>query len=101
MLTYDCLPSFESDLKHLTPEQCAAFRRVVRRAFVPDLRAGRFRAGLRVKRVQCAEGILELSWSMGAGPAGRATWEYGLARHPGSRHITWRRIGTHSILKRP
>ena len=44
-------------------------------AFVEDLRTGSFRAGLRVKRVQQAPGVYELTWSMGTGPAGRATWE--------------------------
>lgn len=56
------------------PEQCRAFHRVVTRAFVPALRAGgRFRAGRRVKRVQPASGIYELTGSGGSGPAGRAS----------------------------
>ncbi|MEU6332080.1 hypothetical protein ABZ851_33210 [Streptomyces sp. NPDC047049] len=41
---------------------------------------GRFRAGLRVKHLSGFPGIYELTWSMGTGPAGRATWEYGPAR---------------------
>ncbi|GAA4668038.1 hypothetical protein [Streptomyces youssoufiensis] len=56
-------------------------------AFVKDLRIGRFRAGLRVERVQCAPGIYELTWSMGTGPAGRATWEYRAPIVPGEQHI--------------
>ncbi|WP_411129089.1 hypothetical protein [Streptomyces sp. x-19] len=34
-------------------------------------------------------------------PDGRATWSYGRERICGARHITWHRIGTHSILDRP
>ncbi|WP_446040781.1 hypothetical protein [Streptomyces sp. SID1121] len=46
-------------------------------------------------------GIYELTWSMGTGPAGRATWQYGAEIHPGNPHVIWRRIGTHDILTGP
>ncbi|WP_030889824.1 hypothetical protein [Streptomyces sp. NRRL S-1868] len=101
MPTYETLPRFTTDLRRLSPAQRRAFHRVVIRAFVPDLRAGRFRAGLRVKRVQHAPGIYELTWSMGTGPAGRATWQYGPEHRPGTPHVIWRRIGTHDILTGP
>ncbi|WP_329304558.1 hypothetical protein [Streptomyces anulatus] len=100
MPTYETLPRFTRDLEHLTPEQHRRFRRTVA-AFVNDLRTGRFRPGLRVKRVQRAAGIYELTWSMGTGPAGRATFEYGAEVHPGAPHVIWRRIGTHDILTGP
>ncbi|MFD7532272.1 hypothetical protein ACFV8E_32535 [Streptomyces sp. NPDC059849] len=100
MPTYEALPRFTTDLNRLTPEQRRRFRQAVA-AFVEDLRTGgRFRAGLRVKRVQRASGIYELTWSMGTGPAGRATWSYGPEQHRGT-HIVWRRIGTHDILTSP
>ncbi|MFB1044377.1 hypothetical protein [Streptomyces chrestomyceticus] len=51
-----------------------------------------------IKRVQRTSGVYELTWSMGTGPAGRATWEYGSARQPGEPHIIWRRIGGHDIF---
>jgi hypothetical protein len=98
--TYETLPRFATDLDRLTPEQRRRFRQTVA-AFVEDLRTGRFRAGLRVKRVQRVPGIYELTWSMGTGPAGRATWEYGHERRPGDQHIVWRRIGGHDILNQP
>ncbi|MFF8919162.1 hypothetical protein ACF08M_39200 [Streptomyces sp. NPDC015032] len=100
MPTYEALPRFTTDLNRLTPEQRRRFRRAAT-AFVHDLRTGRFRAGLRIKRVQRAPGIYELTWSMGTGPAGRATWQYGPDRRPGTPHVIWRRIGTHDILTGP
>ncbi|MFD7498662.1 hypothetical protein ACFV8T_41295 [Streptomyces sp. NPDC059832] len=66
------------------------------RAFVPDLRSGQFRSGLRIKRVRCAPGVCELTWSGG----GRATWCYGTERIRGA-HIVWRRIGGHDIFTGP
>ncbi|MFK8851744.1 hypothetical protein [Streptomyces sp. Ac-502] len=100
MPTYEVLPRFTADLDRLTPEQRRRFRCTVA-AFVEDLRTGSFRAGLRVKRVQRTFGVYELTWSMGTGPAGRATWEFGPERCPGTPHIIWRRIGTHDILTGP
>ncbi|MGW8985110.1 hypothetical protein ACWGQ9_20890 [Streptomyces parvus] len=101
MPTYETLPRFAADLDRLTPEQRCRFRRAVA-AFVHDLRAdGRFRAGLRIKGVCRAPGVYELTWSMGSGPAGRATFEYGAEVRPGTPHVIWRRIGTHDILAGP
>ncbi|OKJ10543.1 hypothetical protein AMK21_30090 [Streptomyces sp. CB00316] len=100
MPTYETTPRFTTDLDRLTPEQRYRFRQTVA-AFVYDLRTGCFRAGLRIKRVQRASGIYELTWSMGTGPAGRATWEYGPSKLPGTPHVIWRRIGTHDILTGP
>ncbi|MEV6549282.1 hypothetical protein AB0M57_11275 [Streptomyces sp. NPDC051597] len=96
MPTYEALPRFTTDLDRLTPEQRRRFRQTVT-AFVEDLRTGRFRAGLRVKRVQRAPGVFELTWDGN----GRATWSYGPEIDPGERHIIWRRIGTHRILTSP
>ncbi|MFJ4526520.1 hypothetical protein ACIP4Y_37390 [Streptomyces sp. NPDC088810] len=101
MPTYETTPRFTADLHRLTPAQRRRFFQTVA-AFVEDLRTGgHFRAGLRVKRVQRASGIYELTWFMGAGPAGRATWQYGPALRPGVQHVIWRRIGTHDILTGP
>ncbi|MFD7748012.1 hypothetical protein ACFV2V_16840 [Streptomyces sp. NPDC059698] len=101
MPTYETLPRFAADLDRLTPEQRRKFRQTVA-AFVEDLRAGgRFRAGLRMKRVRCSPGVYELTWSAGSGPAGRATWQYGAPCRPGTPHVIWRRIGTHDILTGP
>ncbi|MFJ1839439.1 MULTISPECIES: hypothetical protein [unclassified Streptomyces] len=97
MPTHEALPRFTTDLHRLTPEQRRTFHRVVTRSFVPDLRAGgHFRAGLRIKRVRCAPGVYELTWSGG----GRATWSHGTERIQGA-HIIWRRIGGHDIFTSP
>ncbi|MFE3152226.1 hypothetical protein ACFXJ6_37215 [Streptomyces sp. NPDC059218] len=96
MPTYEALPRFTADHRRLTPEQRRAFHRVVTRSFVPDLHTGRFRSGLRIKRVRCAPGVYELTWSGG----GRATWSYGTERIRGA-HIVWRRIGGHDIFTSP
>lgn len=98
MPTYEAMPRFTTDLDRLTPEQRRKFRQTVA-AFVEDLRAGgRFRAGLRVKRVQRATGIYELTWSMGTGPQGAPRGNTG---RPDTPHVIWRRIGTHDILTGP
>ena len=65
--------------------------------FVVDLKAGRFRSGLRVKRVQATAGVWEMTWA----PNGRATFEYGNERRAGEPHVIWRRVGTHDIFERP
>ncbi|MEV7165846.1 hypothetical protein AB0N60_27420 [Streptomyces microflavus] len=101
MPTFETCPRFTADLQHLTPAQCRRFRRVVLDAFVPDLRTRQFRRGLRIKGVRCSPGIYELTWSMGASPAGRATFEYGAEVCPGTPHVIWRRIATHDILTGP
>ncbi|TVL90236.1 hypothetical protein [Streptomyces sp. SAJ15] len=96
MPTYETLPRFTNDLDRLTPEQRRRFRQAVA-AFVDDLRTGRFRAGLRVKGVQRAQGVFELTWD----GDGRATWSYGPPIVTGEQHIIWRRIGGHDIFAGP
>jgi hypothetical protein len=56
-----------------------------------------FPAGLRVKGVQAAPGIFEMTWA----PDGRATFEYGDAVIPGEAHIVWHRVGGHEIFGSP
>lgn len=82
----------------LSPERQVAFLAAVRQ-FVEDL--GRpergFRNGLRVKGIQGATGIFEMTWA----PDGRATFEYGDEVVPGEPHVVWRRVGTHDVFGRP
>ena len=72
MLTQAEDDAFWDDHKRLTLQERAAFREAVRK-FVHDLRAGTFRQGLRVKRVQGRPGAWELTWA----DDGRATFAYG------------------------
>ena len=97
MPTFAWLARFGTDFDELSPAQQAAFLAAVR-SFVDDLRAGRgFQNGRRVKGVQGAPGIFELTWA----DDGRATFEYGEPVVEGEPHILWRRVGTHAILNRP
>ena len=97
MRTYEWLPRFSADLDKLDPSRRAAYLASVRQ-FAEDLqRGGAFRQGLRVKGVQGARGVYELTWA----PDGRATFHYGQPRVPGQPHVVWRRIGTHDIFGRP
>ncbi len=97
MPTYAWLARFRADVQRLTPSQQAAFLVAVRQ-FVDDLEEGRgFRKGLRVKGIQGASGIFEMTWA----PDGRATFEYGPEVVDGQPHVLWRRVGTHAIFKQP
>jgi hypothetical protein len=86
---------FDRDWQHLHAADRDRYRRAFRK-FDVDLGAGRFRAGLRVKGVQGAPGVFEMSWA----PNGRATFEYGQSQGTGP-HVIWRRIGTHTVLGLP
>lgn len=97
MPTFEATARFEKDYQGLDSAQRERFRRVVLDEFVPDLAAGRFRAGLRVRRVEKATGIFEMTWA----PDGRATWQYGKEMVPGQPHVIWRRVGAHGIFRSP
>lgn len=97
MPTRDVLASFWRDWDGLSTEERRAFLDAVRK-FVEDLRSGGgFRKGLRVKGVQSARGIFELTWA----DDGRATFQFGRAVVEDEPHVVWRRIGTHEIFDNP
>ncbi len=97
MPTYAWLARFRADFEKLTPAQQAAFLVAVQQ-FVDDLQHSRqFRKGLRVKGIQGATRIFEMTWA----PDGRATFEYGDPVSEGEPHVLWRRVGTHSVFKQP
>lgn len=98
MPTFQTGPRFQNDWRRLTREQQERFRRVIVEQFVPDLIAGHFRTGLRVKGVQDSRrGVYEMTWA----PDGRATFEYGPEQRSGEPHIIWRRVGTHHVFRQP
>jgi hypothetical protein len=95
--TFSSTPRSQRDFEKLTDQDKARFQAVVRTQFVPDLGFGRYQPGLRVKSVQGAPGVFEMTWA----PDGRATWQYGEEIRPGEPHVMWRRIGTHDVSNRP
>lgn len=94
---YSLTDRFRKDFNDLDVEDKERFRVTIAEEFVPDLLEGRFRPGLRVKGVQGAPGVYEMTWA----PDGRATWQYGEEIEPGEPHIIWRRIGTHDVFRMP
>lgn len=97
MPTFDLTQVFNKDFAALDRLDQERFRRAVK-AFVEDLQAKRgFRPGLRVKGVQGARGVFEMTWA----PDGRATFQYGEELYDGEPHVIWRRVGTHDIFGRP
>ncbi len=95
MASHERTHRFERDWRSLTIDQRARFRTAFRR-FGADLNDGRFRPGLRVRRVEGTDAVFEMTWASD----GRATFEYGPSE--GDRPvIIWRRIGTHEIFRRP
>jgi hypothetical protein len=95
--TFAWLARFGADFDRLSPAQQAAFLAAVAQ-FVEDLRkGGQFRKGLRVKGVQGASGLFEMTWA----DDGRATFQYGDAVLEGEPHVIWRRVGTHDVFRQP
>ena len=88
---------FERDRKQLTPESRARCQPVITGQLVPDLARGVIRAGLRVKGVQAAPGVFEMTWA----PDGRATFSCGPGQQAGEPHVVWRQIGAHDIFREP
>lgn len=95
---------FRSDRAALPDQQFAEFRRVVVHQFIPAaIRHATqpetaWPKSLRVKGVQGAPGVWEMTWSF-AGPDGRATFEW--TTIDGERAIRWRRVGSHAIFSEP
>ena len=97
MPTYTKLPRFQKDFDQLSADDQERFRQAVEK-FIDDLKRGRgFRPGLRVRGVQGAPGIYEVTWA----PDGRATFHYGEPIQEGEAHVVWRRVGSHAILANP
>lgn len=98
MATYEVLPRFWNDYDRLSDAEKDLFD-AARDAFNEDLDADRPpRSKLRVKPVQGAAGVWELTWNW---PDGRATFSYGDEKRAGKKHVIWRRCGGHEIFKKP
>lgn len=103
-MKFETTPAFDGDYRRLKSEHRATFRLVIHEKFGPACDAYAADAStpwpstLRVKSVRNAAGVLEMSWSF-AGPDGRATFE--LITVDGDLRCRWRRIGDHTVFKRP
>jgi hypothetical protein len=98
--THDETDQFRRDWDRPSPDEKRQFRGAVKK-FVEDLGRlppGQFRKGLRVKPMQGADGIFEMTWEISDG---RATFQYGPELSGGDPHIIWRRIGGHAIFGNP
>lgn len=102
--------SFKTDYKRLSSAEreafktsCLAFSEACD-AYVAERQS--FPASLRVKPVQAAPGIFEMTWSF-SGPDGRATWQWSsvevtVGRKTATRPcVLWRRVGSHAIFSNP
>ena len=102
-MKFELLASFEADYRRLSATERVLFKTALG-AFV--LACDRFAAdpasawpaSLRVRAVESAPGIWEMTWSF-SGPDGRATFEWD--RIDDALGVRWRRIGGHGIFRRP
>ena len=103
-MKFETTPAFDADYRKLRAEHRVTFKDVVTTKFVPacDAHAAdpatAWPRSLRVKSVQGAPGILEMTWSF-ASPDGRATFE--LVTVAGELRCRWRRVGDHDVFKSP
>ena len=101
-MKFEITDSFKGDWSRLSEGERRLFREIL-----PTFNAScdriatdqtvRFPASLRVKDVENAPGVLEMTWSF-SGPDGRATFEW--VAIDGKLGLRWRRIGGHAIFKR-
>lgn len=92
---WEAAERFFRDYRQLSTKERSLVR-AARVKFVQDLERGAIRKGPRIKAVQGAECVYELTWA----PDGRATFHFGSSLGRGA-HVVWRRIGTHSIFDDP
>lgn len=103
-MKFEVTPAFDGDWRRLTDGERAMFRRVVADEFHPACERRRtdpslgWPRSLRVKSVEGAPGIWEMTWSF-AGPDGRATFEW--IEIDGEPAVRWRRIGGHAVFGAP
>jgi hypothetical protein len=102
---YERTESFKRDYQRLDSSEREEFKDAVRNSFVPAAEKLAVQEGsdpwppkLRVKGVQGATGVWEMTWSF-KDPDGRATFEW--VQVDGEPAIRWRRVGSHAIFKHP
>jgi len=110
-LRFEVTARFKSDYRRLSAVEKQAFQKAVREFSgacdrVVGSRKVEWPQSLRVKAVQGAPGVWEMTWSF-SGPDGRATWEWitvdvikgGKAKTEPA--VRWRRVGGHRIFAEP
>ncbi|MGH9040780.1 MAG: hypothetical protein ACRDZ3_11180 [Acidimicrobiia bacterium] len=109
-MKYQRTDSFVADYKRLTKREQKRFKEAgAEFKDACDANVARqqpFPQRLRVKQVQGAPGIFEMTWSF-SGPDGRATFEWtqvevreaGRVRKEPA--VLWRRVGGHEVFKNP
>jgi len=100
---YAVVDSFRADYRRLSAAERDLFKAALREFIDACDRyaldpSSAWPASLRVKAVQNAPGVLEMTWSF-SGPDGRATFEW--IRIDGEFAVRWRRIGGHAIFTKP
>ena len=104
-MKYGQTDRFKSDVRRPSVLERRTFGQVVRDKFIPAAErvaanpgATSWPRSLRVKDVEGAPGIWEMTWSF-SGPDGRATFEW--REFDGEPGILWRRVGGHEIFADP
>lgn len=104
--------AFKGDYLRLTKRNRELFKEAVREfnaacdQYVSEPGAYHWPSRLRVKAVERAPGIFEMTWSF-SGPDGRATWEWTEVEVRVGRTarrvpaVRWRRVGDHKIFRNP
>jgi hypothetical protein len=101
---YERTEQFKRDYRRLSRDEKDEFKRVVLDEFAPAAEehittpGRRWPARLRVKDVEGAPGIWEMTWSF-TDPDGRATFEW--VQIDSESGIRWRRVGSHAIFTDP
>lgn len=107
-MRFERTDSFRADYRRLCDEERELFRAAVRtfnqgcERFVATRDPASWPSALRVRSVQGAPGVFEMTWSF-TGPDGRATGEWTSVEEGGERHpaVRWRRVGSHRIFQDP
>ncbi|HSW41024.1 MAG TPA: hypothetical protein VLM76_00750 [Patescibacteria group bacterium] len=102
-MKFEVLDSFRADYGRLSQADRKRLKKILPAFVAACERFGTdpsmsWPSALRVKNVEGAPGIFEMTWSF-SGPDGRATFEW--TRIAGAPGVRWRRIGGHRILRTP
>lgn len=102
-MKYERTEHLKADYRKLRPAERELFRAAVREmnraaGAQQDPRRIEWPSVLRLKTVDSAPGVWEMTWSF-AGPDGRATLEF--IKIDDVLGVRWRRIGGHDIFRQP